>query len=259
MEEKYPINPYISHIEHITRDSIFSNVSSNDATLIDEDISNRRNSERLLTTTLNTIPSDITTDSQYRKHVAFDETNKIDDEKNNLNHQDGPIICINDIPTSNSDEPQIYTDRNKSIYKPVKKPPLVTTQTSFFHIFRFALPFDFFLISLAIFFSLLSGLIIPLMTILLGDIFNSFTEQQLGTVTNQIFIQKINFSVLEFMLLGLCTFFFTTLMTTLWSWTAERQGRNMKDVYFRSLLKMKIDYFEDPDITSGGLLTSVNK
>ncbi|CAG8801811.1 1103_t:CDS:1, partial [Racocetra fulgida] len=40
-------------------------------------------------------------------------------------------------------------------------------------------------------------------------------------------------------------------MTALWNWTAERQGKRMKDVYFRSLLKMQIDYFEAPDITSG--------
>ncbi|CAG8674586.1 4081_t:CDS:2 [Cetraspora pellucida] len=250
MEEKYPYN-----IEHITRDSTFSNVSSN--TLIDEATTSfhKENNGKLIST-ISTISSDTTTDFQSR-HVNLGRSEKLIDEKNNL--QNNPIICINDTPTSNIDEPQICIDPKKSIYTPVQKPPLATTQTSFFHIFRFASPFDFFLMAFAMFFSLLRGLIIPLMTILLGDIFNSFTEQQLGTITNQIFIQKINFSVLEFTILGVCAFFFTALMTTLWSWTAERQGKRMKDVYFRSLLKMQIDYFEAPDITSGGLLTSVNK
>ncbi|CAG8657703.1 22853_t:CDS:2, partial [Gigaspora rosea] len=242
MEEKYPYR-YKSRIEHITRDSTFSSVT--DATLVDEYISSSQG--------INTISSDIATNFQHHQHINFE---KPVDEKNNL-YPSSPIICINDTPTSNNDEPQIYT--KKSIYTPVQKPSPVTTKTSFFHIFRFASIFDFFLMSLAIFFSLLRGLIIPLMTILLGNIFNSFTEQQLGTITNQIFIQQINFSVFEFTLLGVCSFFFTALMTALWSWTAERQGKRMKDVYFRSLLKMPIDYFEDPEITSGGLLTSVNK
>ncbi|CAG8659293.1 3563_t:CDS:2, partial [Dentiscutata heterogama] len=248
MEEKYPYR-YKSHIEHLTRDSTFSSVSSTDATLVDEAISSHG---------INTISSDTSSNFQHRQHVNFARFEKMVDEKNNL-YQDGPIICINDTPTSNNDEPQISTDPKKSIYTPVQKPLPVTTKTSFFHIFRFASTFDFFLMALAIFFSLMRGFIIPLMTILLGNIFNSFTEQQLGTITNQIFIQQINVSVLEFASLGVCAFIFTTLMTALWSWTAERQGRRMKDVYFRSLLKMPIDYFEDPEITSGGLLTSVNR
>ncbi|KAF0388106.1 P-loop containing nucleoside triphosphate hydrolase protein [Gigaspora margarita] len=242
MEEKYPYR-YKSRIEHITRASTFSSVT--DATLVDEYISSSQG--------INTISSDIATNFQHRQHINLE---KPVDEKNNL-YPGSPIICINDTPTSNNDEPQTYT--KKSIYTPVQKPSPVTTKTSFFHIFRFASIFDFFLMALAIFFSLLRGLIIPLMTILLGNIFNSFTEQQLGTITNQIFIQQINVSVLEFSLLGVCSFFFTALMTALWSWTAERQGKRMKYVYFRSLLKMPIDYFEDPEITSGGLLTSVNK
>ncbi|CAG8452411.1 3936_t:CDS:2, partial [Dentiscutata erythropus] len=248
MLEKYPYR-YKSHIEHLTRDSTFSSVSSTDATLVDEATSSHGKN------TISSISSDTSSNFQHRQHVNFASFEKVVDEKNNL-YQDSPIICINDTPTSNYDEPQISMDPKKSIYTPVQKPLPATTKPSFFHIFQFASIFDFFLMALAIFFSLLRGLIVPLMTILLGNIFNSFTEQQLGTITNQIFIQQINVSVLEFTSLGVCAFIFTALMTALWSWTAERQGRRMKDVYFRSLLKMPIDYFEDPEITSGGLLTN---
>ncbi|CAG8619284.1 15674_t:CDS:2 [Acaulospora morrowiae] len=157
------------------------------------------------------------------------------------------------------DQPPIYTDRKKSIYKPVQKPPLNTIQTSFFHIYRFATLFDYFLMALGIFFSILAGLAIPFMTLITGDIFNVFTDKQTGKVTAQAFQERVNFLVMEFMLLGLGDFIVIFAMVTFWNWTGERQARRMREIYFRSLLRMHISYFEQSDITSGGLLTSVNK
>ncbi|CAG8745483.1 12021_t:CDS:1, partial [Racocetra fulgida] len=142
MEEKYPYR-YKSQIEHLTRDSTFSNISSN--TLVDEAATFHKETSGKITSTISTISSDTTANFQPRQHVTFGRSEKLIDEKNNLQHQNNPIICINDTPTSNNDEPQICMDRKKSNYTPVQKPPLATTQTSFFHIFRFASPFDFFL------------------------------------------------------------------------------------------------------------------
>ncbi|CAI2161842.1 17921_t:CDS:1 [Funneliformis geosporum] len=149
--------------------------------------------------------------------------------------------------------------RKKSIYKPVQKPPLIITTTSFFHIFRFATPFDYILMTLGIFFSVLSGLLVPIMTLLLGDIFDAFTDKEKGFITTQIFDQRINVLVLYFSMVGVGSFAFTSLMIIFWMWTGERQSKKMKQVYFSSLLSMDIAYYEGDDVTSGELLTGVNK
>ncbi|RIA92954.1 P-loop containing nucleoside triphosphate hydrolase protein [Glomus cerebriforme] len=113
--------------------------------------------------------------------------------------------------------------------------------------------------TLGIFFSILSGLLIPFMTFLLGKIFDAFTDKQTGDITKQVFDQKISLLLLEFALLGAGSFVLVSLMLTFWMWTGERQSKKMKQIYFRSLLRMEIAYFESDDVTSGGLLTSVNK
>ncbi|CAI2165782.1 1922_t:CDS:1 [Funneliformis geosporum] len=143
--------------------------------------------------------------------------------------------------------------------KPVMKPSLRIKSTSFFHIFRFATLFDYVLMTLGTFFSMLSGLIIPLMSNFLGDIFEVFTERETGIITKQTFDRRINSLLLNFTLLGIGSFILIACMITCWSWTGERQAKRMKLIYFNSLLKMGISYFEVNDVTSGGLLTSVNK
>ncbi|RHZ84492.1 hypothetical protein Glove_81g38 [Diversispora epigaea] len=182
--------------------------------------------------------------------------NEKSNEKNEKKHD---FIIIGDDDDDDDDQPSEYTGIKKSIYTPVKKPPLVTTQVSFFHIFRFSTLLDYFLISFGIFFSIISGLAIPFMTYITGNIFNIFTEKQIGIITNETFDNRVLFLVKEFVLLGIFDFFAIWAMTTIWSWTGERQAKRMKEVYFNSLLKMKINYFEQPEITSGGILTTVNK
>ncbi|EXX52002.1 uncharacterized protein OCT59_000541 [Rhizophagus irregularis] len=149
--------------------------------------------------------------------------------------------------------------RSKSIYLPVQKPQLNITPTSFFHIFQFATLFDYLLMTLGMFFSILSGLVIPLLSNFLGRIFGVFTDKETGVITKRLFEQRINSLIFEFTLLGIGAFALTALMITCWMWTGERQAKRMKTTYFKSLLRMNISYFESDEITSGGLLTSVNK
>ncbi|PKC11454.1 P-loop containing nucleoside triphosphate hydrolase protein [Rhizophagus irregularis] len=156
-------------------------------------------------------------------------------------------------------EEQYNGKRKTSIYKPVQKPPLQVSPTSVFHIFRFATSVDYFLMTLGMFFSVLSGLLIPLMTHLLGKIFGAFTDKQIGAITNQVFKEKIKTLLFQFSLLGVGSFVLMGSMITCWMWTGERQSKKMKQIYFKSLLRMEIAYFERDDVTSGGLLTSVNK
>ncbi|CAJ0841357.1 7117_t:CDS:2, partial [Entrophospora sp. SA101] len=157
------------------------------------------------------------------------------------------------------DIPPIYTDRKKSIYKPVQKPPMTITKTSILHIFRFATRLDHLIMTFGIFFSITNGLVIPFMTYLLGDLFNVFTEIEQGSIGEDEFKQRVNILVLNFVELGIGAFGITAINTFLWMWTAERQARRMKLEYFNSLLEMPISYFEREEVTSGGLLAGVNK
>jgi ATP-binding cassette subfamily B (MDR/TAP) protein 1 len=161
--------------------------------------------------------------------------------------------------TKDSADEQYNGKRKTSIYKPVQKPPLRVTPTSVFHIFRFATSFDYFLMTLGVFFSILSGSLIPFMTYLLGDIFGTFTDKQIGVLTKEAFDERIKSLLLQFSWLGVGALVVVSLMITCWMWTGERQSKRMKQIYFKSLLRMEISYFEKDEVTSGGLLTSVNK
>jgi len=143
----------------------------------------------------------------------------------------------NDDDYKNFTEEQYNGKRKRSIYKPVQKPPLQVTPTSVFHIFRFATPFDYFLMTLGVFFSILSGLLIPLMTKLLGNIFNVFTDKQTGVITNQVFDEKIKSLLIQFSLLGIGSLVLIGSMLTCWMWTGERQSKKNETNLFQIFIK----------------------
>ncbi|CAG8518715.1 1285_t:CDS:2 [Paraglomus brasilianum] len=165
----------------------------------------------------------------------------------------------NEPPQLNTIDDQPVYLRKKSIYKPVQHAPLTATRTSIFHIFRFAALFDYLLMTFAIFCSLSNGLILPLMTYLLGNLFNVFTDRQTGIITDTVFRKKVDTLLYYFIALAIGTFMLSYGMIFIWSWTAERQTKRMRATYFKSLLRMEISHYEREDVTSGGLLVSLNK
>ncbi|KAG9306752.1 hypothetical protein G9A89_005652 [Geosiphon pyriformis] len=201
--------------------------------------------------------------SNINLSVASTEKTSIFSSTNNSNQNLHSDSNLKYVEPNDSNYPISKTGiggvRKQSIYKPVHHAPLSHSSTSFFHIFRFASPFDYLLIMLASFFSISSGLVIPLMTQFLGHLFNVFTEQQSGVITKTVFQTKINELAMNFVSLSVGTFFLSALMNFIWMWTAERQTKKMREIYFQSLLRMGIGYFEMDDVTSGGLLTSLNK
>ncbi|CAG8590612.1 5529_t:CDS:2 [Paraglomus occultum] len=176
-----------------------------------------------------------------------DVTNYTDDNNNNEPPQ---LKTIDDQP--------VYL-RKKSIYKPVQHAPLTATRTSIFHIFRFATLFDYLLMTFAIFCSLSNGLALPLMTYLLGNLFNVFTDRQTGTITDTVFRNKVDILLYYFLELAIGTVILSYGMIFIWGWTAERQTKRMRAIYFKSLLRMEISHYEREEVTSGGLLVSLNK
>src|SRR6185369_14088998 len=120
---------------------------------------------------------------------------------------------VTNYADDNNEPPQLKTIddqpvylRKKSIYKPVQHAPLTATRTSIFHIFRFTALFDYLLMTFSIFCSLSNGLTLPLMTYLLGNLFNVFTDRQTGIITDTVFRNKVDILLYYFLALAIGTF-----------------------------------------------------
>jgi ATP-binding cassette subfamily B (MDR/TAP) protein 1 len=98
--------------------------------------------------------------------------------------------------------------------------------------------------------AIISGLNQPAQLIIFGSILDSFNGS-----TRSSSIKMVSFLALMYLIVAIQMFITNCLQTACMSATSGRQVKRMRDVYFRSLLRQHIAYFDAND--QGALATSV--
>ncbi|KAJ1653093.1 hypothetical protein IWQ61_006717 [Dispira simplex] len=128
----------------------------------------------------------------------------------------------------------------------------------FFSLFRFAQPLDYLLIAVGLICSIGTGVSQPLMTIVFGDMLQSFTDYAFYARTdldkaNLLLDDSINEMLKWFGVLCGATFVAGFFQIFCFSYAAERQCRRVRELYYASILRQEISWF---DTVSSGELTS---
>ncbi|RKP07807.1 P-glyco protein Abcb1 [Thamnocephalis sphaerospora] len=126
-------------------------------------------------------------------------------------------------------------------------------------LFRFATTFDKFLIALAALCSVALGASIPVMTIVFSDMLGYFATYGGRKAVGMEASYRTEFEdgiikyAIYFVILGAVTFVVAYGQQSLWMYSAENQATRMRSIYFRSIIRQNIAWF---DATSTGELNS---
>ncbi|PIN17698.1 Multidrug/pheromone exporter, ABC superfamily [Handroanthus impetiginosus] len=163
------------------------------------------------------------------------EISYVDEDENNEQNKTSEISCRK--PTS---------DRCENKSKVVPKVP-------YYKLFSFADTTDYVLMVIGVITAIGSGLSLPLMTLLFGELANSFGHN-VGTknVVNEV--SKVS---IKFVCLALGSGIAAFSQVACWMITGERQAVRIRNLYLRAILRQDIGFF-DKEINTGEIVERIS-
>ena len=159
-------------------------------------------------------------------------------------------------------------DGKKGFFKRKKKPkkeedPDAPKPVPLLKLFRFATPFEVFIMIIGLILSSASGAAQPLMTLIFGRLTNTFNIysvlvmqiQQEGGSTPEALAAladakadlktEVGKDALYMMAIGLGMFVCIYIYMLIWNYTSETQSRRLRESYLRAVLRQDIAYFDE--------------
>lgn len=138
---------------------------------------------------------------------------------------------------------------------------------SFYTLFRFAEPLDYFFMIVGTVFALANGALIPILIVVWNDVLSSFVTFETscgssltnGSMTNDnatVFVKLtdlIKDQTIYFIVLGICTNIASYFQVAFWIMAAERQTNRLRNKLFTSILRQNIGWY---DVYKTGELTN---
>ncbi|WVZ69174.1 hypothetical protein U9M48_018005 [Paspalum notatum var. saurae] len=118
-------------------------------------------------------------------------------------------------------------------------------KVSLLGMFRYADRLDVLLMVVGTVGALANGVADPLMTVLFGNVINSFGES-----TTQSVLHSVNKVVLDFVYLGIGAAVVSFLQVSCWTMAGQRQSNRIRSLYLNAVLRQDIAFF-DTELTTG--------
>ncbi|KAM0899548.1 hypothetical protein ACQ4PT_021225 [Festuca glaucescens] len=118
-------------------------------------------------------------------------------------------------------------------------------KVSLFGMFRYADRIDVLLMVVGTLGAIGNGVAEPLISVLFGNVINSFGES-----TNSTILRSVTKAVLNFIYLGIGTAVASFLQVSCWTMAGERQSARIRSFYLKSVLRQDIAFF-DTEMTTG--------
>ncbi|CAG8709376.1 6853_t:CDS:2 [Cetraspora pellucida] len=115
---------------------------------------------------------------------------------------------------------------------------------SYTTLYRFATKFDWIIMFIGLVFSAAAGATSPVLTVLYGIIVDYYTEFQTHTISTNEFSKEINYFTLVSVYFGIAMFIATYISVAAWVYTGERIARQIRERYFRAILRQNMAYFD---------------
>ncbi|KAL5997458.1 ATP-binding cassette sub- B member 9 [Asimina triloba] len=123
----------------------------------------------------------------------------------------------------------------------------------FHKLFSFADPLDIVLMGVGTVAAIGSGLAMPLMTVIFGELINTF-----GVSTGSTVIPEVTKVTLKFVYLGVGSGAASFLQVSSWMVTSERQVSRIRALYLKAILRQDIAFF-DMETTTGDIIERISR
>ncbi|KAK9934148.1 hypothetical protein M0R45_021302 [Rubus argutus] len=124
-----------------------------------------------------------------------------------------------------------------------------TKAVPFFKLFSFADSMDYLLMSVGTISAIGNGLCMPLMTIIMGDVINSFGESG----NNKQVVDAVSKVALKYVYLALGSAAASFLQMSCWMITGERQAARIRCLYLKTILRQDVSFF-DKETNTGEII-----
>ncbi|KAK9329629.1 ABC transporter type 1, transmembrane domain-containing protein, partial [Lipomyces starkeyi] len=128
-------------------------------------------------------------------------------------------------------------------------------KVSFFKLYRYATAFDIAILAVGYFCSIAAGALLPLMTIIFGQLSQTFVEYFAYGGSAESFQQQINKFTLYFVYLGIGVIAFTFVETFIHIDRGEVLSARIREQYLAATLRQNIGYFDK--LGSGEITTRI--
>ncbi|XP_016647145.1 PREDICTED: ABC transporter B family member 4-like [Prunus mume] len=124
-----------------------------------------------------------------------------------------------------------------------------TKTVPYYKLFSFADSLDYLLMSIGTISAIGNGVCMPLMTIIFGDVINSFG----GSGNNKDVVDAVSKVALKFVYLAVGAAAAAFLQMSCWMVTGERQASRIRSLYLKTILRQDVGFF-DKEINTGEIV-----
>lgn len=140
------------------------------------------------------------------------------------------------------DELEHLPENEKEIIRRQLDLPVVTV--SFFQLYRYATVNDLIFVAIGTLTAILSGALLPMMTILFGALSQTFSDFFLDKATSGHLTHEINRFATYFLALAVSEFVMCYTSTVLFIYTGEHVTQKIREEYLRAVLRQNIAFFD---------------
>ncbi|KAF0453393.1 P-loop containing nucleoside triphosphate hydrolase protein [Gigaspora margarita] len=115
---------------------------------------------------------------------------------------------------------------------------------SYITLYRFATKLDWIILLIGLVFSAATGTAMAERSVLFGIMTDYFIRLQTHTISSNEFSEESNYLFLVYIYFAIFTFVATYISLTTWVYTGERIARQIREQYFRAVLRQNIAYFD---------------
>lgn len=146
----------------------------------------------------------------------------------------------------------LSTDEVAILKRQVETPDV---KAGFTTLYRFATRMDLIIVAVGAVCAIAAGVILPVMTIVFGNINGTFAGYFAGTVSYNTFQHELVDLVLKFVYLGIGEFFAVYISTVAYIYTGEHISDKIREQYLASCLRQNIGFFDN--LGSGEIVTRI--
>lgn len=164
------------------------------------------------------------------------------DTRPDLHKYDSKIVQIRDVPEGDAALAHL-PEHEKAVIK--RQLDVPETKVTYWTLYRYATTWDRVFIAIAIICAIGAGAVLPLMTVVFGNLSGNFSGFAQGDVSIlQSFNSRLNRYVLYFVYLAIGEFFLVYISTVLFIYTGEHITSKVREQYLMAILRQNIGFFD---------------
>lgn len=92
--------------------------------------------------------------------------------------------------------------------------------------------------------TIISGLVVPAMSVVLGNIFDALTKFGFGTYNKDVLKLEVSLRIWELIWLGIISLIFSGLFVFFWQLFGELQSNRARELIFEGLIERELEWFD---------------